>query len=96
MDNVPDLMATETVGPHDHVVGQSLDLSGPPLNPSDDNLKTAGITVLALASIGILLAIRNPKFALGIMTGTLGASLLGAYVALSRPTATASSVATTS
>jgi hypothetical protein len=66
--------------------GQSL--SG--LNPTDANLKTAGIAVVLIAGMGILLAVRNPKFALGIMTGTLGASILAGYVALSatgQPTA---------
>lgn len=83
---VPPLIPTEPVGPNDHVVGQSLDLSGASLNPTDQNLKSAGLAVGAIALIGILLAIRNPKYALGIMTGTLGASMLGAYIALSVPT----------
>jgi uncharacterized membrane protein (DUF441 family) len=62
------------------------------LNPTDANLKTAGIAVVLIAGMGILLAVRNPKFALGIMTGTLGASILAGYVALSatgQPTALA-------
>jgi hypothetical protein len=83
---VPPLIPTEPVGPNDHVVGQSLDLSGASLNPTDQNLKSAGIAVAAIAALGILLAFRNPKYALGIMTGTLGASMLGAYIALSTPT----------
>jgi ABC-type uncharacterized transport system permease subunit len=70
-------------------VGQVLPTDAP-LNPTDANLRTAGFTVLIIAGLGILLAVRNPKFALGIMTGTLGASILAGYVALSatgQPTA---------
>lgn len=65
-------------------------LSGQSLNPTDTNLKTAGVAVVLIAGMGILLAIRNPKFALGIMTGTLGASILAGYIALTvsgQPTA---------
>lgn len=58
-------------------------ISGESLNPTDENLKRAGIAVLLIAGIGIFLTVRNPKFALGIMTGTLGASILAGYVALS-------------
>lgn len=57
-------------------------LSGQSLNPTDANLRTAGIAVALIAGMGILLAVRNPKFALGIMTGTLGASIIAGYVAL--------------
>jgi len=67
-----------------------LAVSGTSLNPTDQNLKTAGIAVLLIAGLGIMLAVRNPKYALGIMTGTLGASILAGYVALSatgQPTA---------
>ena len=67
-------------------------MSGQSLNPTDANLKTAGIVVLLIAGAGVLLAVRNPKFALGIMTGTLGASILGGYIALTatgQPTALA-------
>lgn len=83
---VPPLIATEAVGPQDHIVGQSLD--GSQLNPTDENLSRAGLTVVAIGAVGLLLVLRNPKFALGIVTGTLGVSMLGAYVALSRPTNT--------
>lgn len=80
---VPPLIATEAVGPTDHIVGQALD--GSQLNPTDENLSRAGFAVLAVGAVGLLLAVRSPKFALGIMTGTLGVSMLAAYVALSRP-----------
>lgn len=84
MQGVPPPIPTESVTAQDQVaraqlVGQSLGS----LNPTDANLKTAGLTVALIAGMGILLAIRNPKFALGIMTGTLGASILGGYLALS-------------
>lgn len=85
MSKIPPLIATEEVGPHDHLVGQSL---GGSLNPTDANVQTATVTVGLIAGAGILLAIYNPKFMLGIMTGTLGLSILGGYVALTKPSTT--------
>lgn len=85
MSRVLPLMATEETGPHDHVVGQSL---GGSLNLSDANVQTATLTVGLIAGAGILLAIYNPKFMLAIMTGTLGASIAGGYLALTKPSTT--------
>jgi hypothetical protein len=96
--NVPPPIHTEEVSPNDQVVraqyalghqhvGQ--DLSAP-LNPTDANLRTAGISVLCVAGVGILLAVYNPKYALGIMTGAFGVSILAGYLALTatgQPTA---------
>jgi hypothetical protein len=79
---VPPLIATEELEPHEQYVGQSL---SDQLNPTDANLKTAGTVAVAIGLTGLLLAVRNPKYALGVMTATMGAAMLGAFVALSRP-----------
>lgn len=79
---VPPLIATEPVAPLEQYVGQTV--LGSDLNPTDANLQAAGIGALAIMGMGIWLAIRSPKYALPILTGAFGASILGAYVALVR------------
>ena len=95
MRSPPPPIHTEEVPPNAEIVrgqfsGQFTGQALTSLNPTDSNLRTAGLTVLVIAGLGVLLAVRNPKFAMGIMTGTLGASILAGYVALTasgQPTA---------
>ena len=83
--SVRPLIPTEVVSPADmQVVGQ--DLSG--LNPSPTNLRTAAVSIGLIAAVGILMAIRNPKLVLPIMTGTLGLSIGAGYIALTKPSTT--------
>ena len=82
---VQPLIPTEPVTAQDQLVGQQL---GSPLVPTDANIKTAAISVALIAGIGILLAIRNPRFAFGIMTATLGVSIGAGYVAMTKPAST--------
>lgn len=81
---VPPLISTETLSPHEQYVGQ--EIIGPSINPTDANVKTASVVAVTIGLLGILLAVRNPRYALEVMTGTMGAALLGAFVALSKPT----------
>lgn len=83
--SVRPLISTEKVSPGDQIVGSSL---GDAIVPSSDNIKRAGISVALLAGIGLLIAVRNPRYALGIMTATLGLSIGAGYVAMTSPSST--------
>ncbi len=83
MSGVRPLISTEKVSPGDQIVGAL----GDAIVPTSDNVKRAGISVALLAGIGILVAIRNPKYALGIMTATLGLSIGAGYVAMTSSSA---------
>lgn len=76
------LISTEPVAHGDQIVGQQF---GSSIVPSDANVKTAAISVGLIAGIGILLAVRNPRFAFGILTATLGVSIGAGYVAMTKP-----------
>jgi len=77
--SVRPLIPTEPVTPADR---QMVGLDGS-LNPTNANVAKAGVSVALIAGVGILLAIRNPKYVLEIMTGALGLSVAAGYVALS-------------
>ncbi len=87
--SVRPLISTEKVSPGDHLVGAL----GDAIVSTNDNVKRAGISVALLAGIGILIAVRNPKYALSIMTATLGLSIGAGYVAMTAPS-TAATTAT--
>lgn len=82
--SVPPLIATETVSPADQFVGQTV--LGSSLNPTDANLQAAGLGAVLVMGVGIWLAVRSPKMALPILTGAFGASILAAYVAMTKAT----------
>ena len=76
--SVRPLISTEKVAPGDQIVGAL----GDAIVPTSDNVRRAGISVALLAGIGILIAVRNPRYALPIMTATLGLSIGAGYVAM--------------
>lgn len=84
--SVPPLISTEVLGPHD-MVGQDLGSLGASLNPSDANLRDAGLAIGLVTATGMLLAVRNPRSWLAVLAGTLGANILASFVILSRPSA---------
>lgn len=82
--SVRPLIPTEPITAADR---QMVGLDGS-LNPTNANLAKAGVSVALIAGVGILLAIRNPKYVLEIMTGAMGLSLAAGYVALSSSSST--------
>jgi hypothetical protein len=82
------LISTEATTPADQMVGQQM---GSSIVPSDANIRTAFMSVGIIAALGILLAVRNPKFVLQIMVGTLGASVGAGYIAMTKPSQYSSS-----
>lgn len=85
--SVRPLIPTEPVTPADR---QMVGLDGS-LVASDSNLKKAGISVALVAGIGLLIAIRNPKYVLEIMTATLGLSVGAGYLAMTSSSTSATS-----
>lgn len=79
--SVRPLIPTEPVTAADR---QMVGLDGS-LNPTNANVKKAGISVALIAGIGILVAIRNPKYVLEIMTATLGLGVGAGYLAMTGP-----------
>lgn len=57
-----------------HMTGQII--------PSTTNVNKALLVSGVLLGTGILLAVRNPKYALGIMTGMFGLSIGASYIAM--------------
>lgn len=54
--------------------------------PSTTNINKAILVSGLLLGTGVLLAVRNPKYALGIMTAMFGLSIGASYVAMTTGT----------